>query len=192
MRFVLKSAAMGIALSLLLVACGGGNDGPAAGQAPVASITSPAVGATFKAGDTISFAGAGIDPEDGALAGTRLTWWVNLHHDTHNHPLLLESVGASGSVTIPVRGETSDNIFYRFHLRATDSAGLTNEVTRPRPPPTPTTGSKGSSSSTAPPGSAKTRAAPTHWPGHRSPPARTASPRRPPTTSAARALPVPR
>lgn len=130
MKFALTSAATALALSLLLVACGGGNDGPAAGQAPAASITSPAVGATFKAGDTISFTGIGTDPEDGALAGTRLTWWVNLHHDTHDHPLLLESVGASGSVTIPVRGESSDNIFYRFHLRATDSAGLTHEVTR--------------------------------------------------------------
>ncbi len=38
--------------------------------------------------------------------------------------------GASGNTTVPVRGETSDNIFYRFHLRATDSAGATTEVTR--------------------------------------------------------------
>ncbi len=29
-----------------------------------------------------------------------------------------------------MRGEVSDNIFYRFHLRATDSAGATHEVTR--------------------------------------------------------------
>ena len=36
----------------------------------------------------------------------------------------------SGNATVPVRGETSDNIFYRFHLRATDSAGETTEVTR--------------------------------------------------------------
>ena len=108
MKFALTCAATALALSLLLVACGGGNDGPAAGQAPSASITSPAVGATFKAGDTISFTGTGTDPEDGALAGTRLTWWVNLHHDTHDHPLLLDTVGASGNVTIPVRGETSD------------------------------------------------------------------------------------
>jgi len=115
---------------LLFVACGGGSDSPAAGQAPTASITSPAAGASFKAGDTVPFAGTGTDPEDGALAGTQLTWWVDLHHDTHTHPLLLDTAGASGSVEIPVRGETSSNIFYRFHLRATDSAGLTNEVTR--------------------------------------------------------------
>ncbi len=130
MKFDWKSAAAGICLPLFLAACGGGTDSPAAGQAPTASITAPAADATFKAGDTIAFAGTGTDPEDGVLAGTQLTWWVNLHHDTHNHPLLLDTTGANGSVTIPVRGETSDNIFYRFHLRATDSAGQTHEVTR--------------------------------------------------------------
>ena len=130
MKFDLKLALLGLALPLLLVACGGGSDSAATGQAPTASITSPAAGASFKAGDTVAFSGAGTDPEDGALAGTRLTWWVDLHHDTHTHPLQLETVGANGSVAIPVRGETSDNIFYRFHLRATDSAGQTNEVTR--------------------------------------------------------------
>lgn len=115
----------------LLAGCGGSDSAAApAGQAPVALITSPATGATFKAGDTLTFTGTGTDAEDGALAASRLTWWVDLHHDTHTHPLQQETVGDSGSVQIPVRGETSDNIFYRFHLRATDSSGLTNEVTR--------------------------------------------------------------
>ncbi len=98
--------------------------------APVATITGPAATATFKAGDTISFAGSGTDAEDGSLAATRLTWWAELRHDVHGHPLQPETVGASGSVTIPVRGETSANIWYRFYLRATDSAGATNVVTR--------------------------------------------------------------
>jgi glucose/arabinose dehydrogenase len=123
--------------SWLLVACGGGGGGggeaavaTAVPGAPAATIASPAAGATFKAGDTIAFSGAGSDLEDGTLAASRLTWWVDLHHDTHTHPLQQETAGDTGSVTIPVRGETSDNIFYRFHLRATDSTGLTAEVTR--------------------------------------------------------------
>ncbi len=131
-----------LAVPLLFAACGGGSDDPAAAPAPIpapapgmntaprASITTPLSAATFQAGDTLTFSGSGADTEDGVLAATRLTWWVNLHHDTHDHPVLLDTTGASGSVTIPVRGETSDNIFYRFHLRATDSAGLTSEVTR--------------------------------------------------------------
>ena len=48
----------------------------------------------------------------------------------HTHPFVQPTTGGSGSATIPVRGEISDNIFYRFHLRATDSAGATHEVTR--------------------------------------------------------------
>jgi glucose/arabinose dehydrogenase len=104
--------------------------GTGTNQAPVAVIASPLSGATFKAGDTITFAGSGTDAEDGVLAASQLTWWAELHHDTHTHPFQPFTVGGSGSVSIPTSGETSDNIFYRFHLRATDSAGLTHEVTR--------------------------------------------------------------
>ena len=44
MKFDLKLALLGLALPLLLVACGGGSDSAATGQAPTASITSPAAG----------------------------------------------------------------------------------------------------------------------------------------------------
>jgi glucose/arabinose dehydrogenase len=118
---------------LALAACGGGSDDaapPAANQAPVAQITSPAAGATFRAGDAITFSGSATDAEDGALPTARLTWWAELHHDTHTHPFQQPTTGGSGTATIPTRGETADNIFYRFHLRATDSAGLAIELTR--------------------------------------------------------------
>ena len=36
----------------------------------------------------------------------------------------------SGSFTIPTIEETSANVFYRFHLRVTDSGGLTRSVSR--------------------------------------------------------------
>jgi glucose/arabinose dehydrogenase len=132
-RFAHMLALCAIAVSM--VSCGGGggdSGGPPlpTNQAPVAVITAPAVGTTFRAGDTISFAGSATDAEDGALAPTALTWWVNLHHDNHNHPLLPATTGESGQVTIPTQGETSDNIFYRFHLRARDSGGRTHEVVR--------------------------------------------------------------
>ena len=135
---------LGTAALLVLSACGGGSgsttDNPAPvppnNQLPVPTITSPASGATFRAGDTIAFAGSATDPEDGAVGAAGLTWWAELHHDTHTHPFQPETAGASGSVDIPVRGETSANIFYRFHLRATDSAGATAEVTRDITPQT--------------------------------------------------------
>ena len=131
----------------LLAACGGGSSDdmsggvnqppagvnqPPAGvnQPPAALIASPAEGTTFQAGDTLAFSGSATDPEDGAEPATRLTWWADLHHDTHAHPFQPETTGGSGTVTIPTRNETSDNVWYRFHLRATDSAGLSTEVTR--------------------------------------------------------------
>jgi glucose/arabinose dehydrogenase len=104
--------------------------GSSPNQPPVATIASPASGTTFRAGQTFTFSGSATDPEDGTEPASRLTWWADLHHDTHTHPFVLPTTGASGTATIPVRGETSDNIWYRFHLRATDSQGATHEVTR--------------------------------------------------------------
>jgi len=117
-----------IALCAMVTACGGSDEPANTPPAPV--IGSPAIGATFKAGDTLTFAASASDAEDGTLPAANLTWWADLHHDTHTHPFVQPTPGGSGSATIPTRGETSDNVFYRFHLRATDSAGLSAETTR--------------------------------------------------------------
>ena len=120
--------AMWVGLGLaLLASCGGGNDAP--NQAPVPHIVTPAAGALFSAGQTLAISVDATDAEDGPLAASRLSWWVELHHDTHTHPVQPATVGSGGTVSIPVRGETADNIFYRVHLRATDSAGLSSETT---------------------------------------------------------------
>jgi hypothetical protein len=95
--------------------------------APVAAITSPLAGSLYAAGDTILYAGIGSDLEDGDLPATALTWTVVFHHDTHSHPFLGPLTGqASGSFVIPATGETSSNVFYRIHLEAMDSEGLTH------------------------------------------------------------------
>jgi len=124
----LRTATLLAVACLALASCNGSDDQPNAPPVPV--ITSPADGATFKAGDKLSFAGSASDPEDGALAAGNLTWFVELHHDTHAHPFVQPSPGGSGSVDVPTRGETSDNIWLRFHLKAVDSSGLSTEVTR--------------------------------------------------------------
>lgn len=115
-----------------LAACGGGSgdDDGNENQPPVPVISSPAEGDTFRAGDTLTFSGSASDAEDGDLPASALTWWAELHHDDHTHPFVQERSGGSGSADIPVRGETSDNIWYRFHLRATDSDGRSVTVTR--------------------------------------------------------------
>ncbi|HXW09143.1 MAG TPA: PQQ-dependent sugar dehydrogenase [Steroidobacteraceae bacterium] len=98
---------------------------------PTASITRPVAGTRYTAGSTIAYAGTGNDVEDGVLPASAFTWWVNLHHDGHTHPLVLPVSGSkSGSFTIPATGETSANVFYRIHLRVRDSAGLTRSVRR--------------------------------------------------------------
>lgn len=106
-------------------------------NAPVATITQPAVGTTFAGGDLIQFAGTATDAEDGSLAPSAFTWEVVLHHDTHTHPFFGPVSGiTSGSVAIPTRGETSSNIFYRIHLTVTDSGGKSTEVIRDLAPRT--------------------------------------------------------
>ncbi|HYD41006.1 MAG TPA: PQQ-dependent sugar dehydrogenase [Anaeromyxobacter sp.] len=101
------------------------------GSAPTASITTPAAGATYAAGTTVSFSGTGTDPQDGTLPASAFTWEVVFHHDTHTHPFYGPTSGiTSGSVTIPNRGEVATNVFYRFRLTVRDSSGLTHTVTR--------------------------------------------------------------
>jgi len=98
---------------------------------PTATITKPVAGTRYTAGTVIAYAGTGNDVEDGALPARAFTWWVNLHHDGHTHPVVLPVSGSkSGSFTIPATGETSANVFYRVHLRVRDSAGLARSVHR--------------------------------------------------------------
>ena len=118
-------------LWLLLAACGGGGGQEAApNQAPVPRIGAPASGALFSAGQSLVVSVEASDAEDGVLGASRLRWWAELHHDVHTHPFQPETTGNGGTVTIPTRGETADTVFYRVHLRATDSAGASTEVTR--------------------------------------------------------------
>ena len=93
--------------------------------APTGTITAPANGAPYRGGQTLTFAGTGTDPEDGALPASAFTWRVDFHHDDHTHPHVAPVSGiTSGTFTIADRGETSANVFYRVYLTVTDSAGL--------------------------------------------------------------------
>ena len=102
-----------------------------ANQAPVATITQPAAGTLYTAGQTINFSGTGSDPEDGNLPASAFTWRVDFHHDDHIHPFLAPTVGVtSGSFVVPTTGETSANVFLRIYLTVSDSDGLQNETSR--------------------------------------------------------------
>ncbi|MGI0005559.1 MAG: PQQ-dependent sugar dehydrogenase, partial [Nitrososphaera sp.] len=100
------------------------------GGAPVATISAPAVGAKYNAGNTVSFSGSAQDGEDGSLPASAFKWVVLFHHNTHTHPLVEFDGVKSGTFTVPTTGETEHDVWYRLYLTVTDSSGLTHTATR--------------------------------------------------------------
>jgi len=98
---------------------------------PVGQIITPAQGTTYFGGMVVKYSGSASDFEDGDLPASAFTWQVDFHHDTHLHPFIAATTGSkTGTFTIPTRGETSSNVYYRIILKVTDSVGLTRTVTR--------------------------------------------------------------
>lgn len=96
---------------------------------PEPRITAPEAGLIYEGRQRIAYAGEAADPEDGPLPPSASTWRVDFHHDTHFHPFIPATPGvAGGTFTIPNRGETAANVWYRIHLTVTDSAGLTGST----------------------------------------------------------------
>ena len=102
------------------------------GSPPTPVITSPLLTDSYVAGDTISFSGFATDPdESGNLPTANLTWEVTFQHDDHDHPQFGPVSGISGgSFTVPTIGETSANTWFRIHLTAEDSSGLSTYTYR--------------------------------------------------------------
>jgi Glucose / Sorbosone dehydrogenase/Immunoglobulin I-set domain len=92
---------------------------------PVPTIVTPARGARYSAGTTLSFSGSGTDPENGTLPASAFRWRIDFHHDTHTHPAMPDTTGIrSGTFAIPNSGETAANVWYRVYLTVTDLGGL--------------------------------------------------------------------
>jgi len=99
------------------------------GQRPLPVILLPQANAAYRAGDTIFFKGSATDPDDGPLPAERLNWRVDFHHADHTHPVLTSVSGISeGQFVVSKVGETATDVFFRIHLSATDSAGLSRSV----------------------------------------------------------------
>jgi glucose/arabinose dehydrogenase len=91
---------------------------------PVATITSPANGSSFRAGTVINFTGTATDAEDGTLPAANYEWWVDFHHANHIHPGPDISDGtSSGSFPISAEGHTETDIWYRLYLVVRDAQG---------------------------------------------------------------------
>jgi PKD repeat protein len=95
------------------------------GNRPTPTITSPADGIFFRAGDVIAFSGDATDIEDGILPASAFQWNIDFLHEGHVHPGLPQIGTKSGTFTIPTTGhDFSGFTRYRITLTVTDSSGL--------------------------------------------------------------------
>lgn len=98
---------------------------------PVAVINTPEERSGFAPGDRIAYAGSATDGEDGRLPPSAFTWQVDYMHDTHSHPLIPATKGASsGSFSVSDSESDLANTWLRIHLSVLDSAGQTHSVVR--------------------------------------------------------------
>ena len=93
---------------------------------PTATIDSPTSTATWRVGDTITFAGSATDPEQGDLPPTALDWQLVQHHcftldNCHEHVVQNFDGVAGGTFTAPDHEYPS---YLELVLTATDAGGL--------------------------------------------------------------------
>lgn len=105
---------------------------------PRAAITSPPADSRFAPGQTIAYAGAGTDAEDGALPPAAYTWQIDFMHDTHSHPFMAATGGATGgTLTVPDFEADAANTWFRLSLTVKDAQGQTDTAIRDIYPRTP-------------------------------------------------------
>jgi glucose/arabinose dehydrogenase len=99
---------------------------------PSPSISSPAAGVAFRAGQSVTLTGSATDTEDGTLPASSLSWTVILHHDTHTHPFLGPVPGNNVTFTTPAPEDlaAAANSYLEIWLTATDSQGASTTVSR--------------------------------------------------------------
>ena len=95
------------------------------GEPPAVSIEEPIDGATFRAGDVISFRGSASDA-DGTLTAENYTWNIVFHHNEHTHPGDGPFPGVtSGSFEIPTSEHSfHDDTSFEIVLIVVDGDGL--------------------------------------------------------------------
>lgn len=96
------------------------------GNPPAITISSPANGSTFRAGDVITYAATANDVEDGPLSLSQFSWSVVFRHASHIHPAGGPFTNtAGGTLQIPESGhDFSGTTSYEISLSVTDSDGL--------------------------------------------------------------------
>jgi glucose/arabinose dehydrogenase len=99
---------------------------------PTPSIDAPAADFRFRVHQQITLQGSATDAQDGALAGSQLSWRVLLHHNDHTHPFLPPTSGVSVTISGPSPEDlpAAPTSYLEVFLTATDSHGLTSVITR--------------------------------------------------------------
>jgi glucose/arabinose dehydrogenase len=98
---------------------------------PVPTITTPASGALFRVGQSVTLVGSATD-QGVPLPSSALTWEVLLHHDVHTHPFLGPVSGNNIPFVAPAPEDllAATNSYLEVRLTATDSGGASATVTR--------------------------------------------------------------
>jgi glucose/arabinose dehydrogenase len=95
------------------------------GNGPNVTITSPANGFVFAAGQTVVATGTATDANGAALAASKLSWTIVFKHDTHTHPEISNQPGSSVSLPIPTTGhEFLGDTSFVISLTATDASNV--------------------------------------------------------------------
>ncbi len=95
------------------------------GNGPNVTITSPANGFVFAAGQTVVATGTATDANGAALAANKLSWTIVFKHDTHTHPEISNQPGSSVSLPIPTSGhEFLGDTSFLISLTATDASNV--------------------------------------------------------------------
>ncbi|HEV3485247.1 MAG TPA: PQQ-dependent sugar dehydrogenase, partial [Vicinamibacterales bacterium] len=104
----------------------------AGNRPPQPTITSPSSTATFAVGQAITLQGSASDPDEGTLAGSRLSWRVILHHGAHTHPFMPATTGSTVSFQAPAPEDlaATTTSYLEIVLTATDAAGLSTSVSQ--------------------------------------------------------------
>lgn len=101
-----------------------------ANQPPAATIISPQDGSSFTEGETITFQGEAVDPEDGRLSGPSLVWTSNIDGQLSTGESLTTNTLSVGTYTITLTATDSDG----------DSSSASINITVSRAGPTPQPG----------------------------------------------------
>jgi hypothetical protein len=100
----------------------------AVGSPPVASITTPADGSLFLAGETFVFQGTATDANGQPLSAD-MHWNMKFVHDDHTHPAVDQHIGKSLSFTFPIKGHGfTSYVGYLITLTVTNNIGLSTST----------------------------------------------------------------